>query len=228
MSVHIKQKQTGGGSSSVSFKFLVLGDQYVGKTSVLERYVNNQFKSNYLVTIGMDKRFKRLEVNSTNIDIFITDTAGEERFRSLTKMFYKGADGILLGFSLTEPKTLESVNYWVDQIYQNNGKNQNVSIVLFGNKSDDVQNIKVTKDEIDKIKEKYNLEYFETSAKENHNIKEVFEYLTKMTIKNKGFLEKIGLGPEASFNEIIIKEKENQKLEATYNPNANRKKKKCC
>lgn len=219
------RQKADGASQTLSFKFLVLGDQYVGKTSVLERYVLNQFKSNYLVTIGMDKRFKRLEVNGVNVDIFITDTAGEERFRSLTKMFYKGADGILLGFSLTEPKTLESVNYWVDQIYQNNGKNQNVSIVLFGNKCDDVQNIKVKEEEINEIKTKYNLTYFPTSAKENHNVKNVFEYLTKMTIVKKGLLEKVGLSNEAKLEDINIIEKENQKLEQTVNIAPKKKKK---
>ena len=68
--------------SNRSYKFLVLGDKMVGKTSVLERYVNRTFKENYLMTIGMDKRFKRLEVNNKDVDIFITDTAGQERYRS--------------------------------------------------------------------------------------------------------------------------------------------------
>lgn len=228
MSVHIRQTLKPDNNTTLSFKFLVLGDQYVGKTSVLERYVNNQFKANYLVTIGMDKRFKRLEANNTNIDIFITDTAGQERFRSLTKMFYKGADGILLGFSLTEPKTLESVNYWVEQIYQNSGKNQNISILLFGNKCDDKNNIKVTEEEIEVIRKKHNLVYFETSAKNNQNIKEIFEYLTKLTIINKNLISKIGLKPNSTINDITIIEKDNQKLETNFSNKKTRKKKGCC
>ncbi len=220
----IQVKQTGQNVSSISLKFLVLGEQYVGKTSVLERYVNNQFKTNYLVTIGMDKRFKRLEVNGKNVDIFITDTAGQERFRSLTKMFYKGADGILLGFSLTEAKTLESVNYWIDQINQNSG---NVSVVLFGNKSDDKENIKVKDEDIKEIKEKYNLDYFATSAKENFNIKELFEYLTKLTLKKKGLFGQLGLSDDIPFDQISIQQKENQRLEQTYTYKT-KKKKKCC
>ena len=66
--------------TNLSYKFLILGDQMVGKTSVIERYVNNSFKGNYLTTIGMDKKFKRLEINNTDVDVFITYTAGEERF----------------------------------------------------------------------------------------------------------------------------------------------------
>ena len=199
--------------SNLSYKFLVLGDQMVGKTSVLERYVNNTFKANYLTTIGMDKRFKRLEVNNTDVDVFITDTAGEERFRSLTKMFYKGADGIFVGFSLLDPKTLESINYWIEQINENCSKEYPISLVLFGNKCDDKENIKVKKEEIDAIKNKYDLTYFETSAKDNINIQNLFEYLIKTTIKKRGNLKNIGLPEDASLDDIKITIKENQKLE---------------
>ena len=199
--------------SNLSYKFLVLGDQLVGKTSVLERYVNNTFKANYLTTIGMDKRFKRLEVNNTDVDVFITDTAGEERFRSLTKMFYKGADGIFVGFSLLDPKTLESINYWIQQINENCSKEYPISLVLFGNKCDDKENIKVKKEEIDAIKNKYDLTYFETSAKDNINIQNLFEYLIKTTIKKRGNLKNIGLPEDASLDDIKITIKENQKLE---------------
>jgi len=199
--------------SNLSYKFLVLGDQMVGKTSVLERYVNNTFKANYLTTIGMDKRFKRLEINNTDVDVFITDTAGEERFRSLTKMFYKGADGIFVGFSLLDPKTLESINYWIQQINENCSKEYPISLVLFGNKCDDKENIKVKQEEIDAIKNKYDLTYFETSAKDNINIQNLFEYLIKTTIKKRGNLKNIGLPEDASLDDIKITIKENQKLE---------------
>ena len=211
--------------TNLSYKFLVLGDQMVGKTSVLERYINRTFKENYLLTIGMDKRFKRLEINNTDVDIFITDTAGQERFRSLTKMFYKGADGILIGFSLTEAKTLESVNYWINEINQNCSKEYPISLVLFGNKCDDKENIQVKPEKIEEIKNKYNLMYFETSAKDNINIQNVFEYLTKITIIKRGNLPNIGLKEGATIDDIIIQEKENQKLEVKITKT---KKKKFC
>ena len=200
--------------TNLSYKFLILGDKMVGKTSVLERYVNNTFKTNYLTTIGMDKRFKRLEINNKDVDVFFTDTAGEERFRSLTKMFYKDADGIFIGFSLTEKNTLESINYWVEQIDQNcNNKGKDLSLVLFGNKCDDKENIQVKQEDIDVIKSKHNLTYFETSAKDNINIQNLFEFLIKSTIINKGDLKSIGLPENASIDDIKINIKENQKLE---------------
>ena len=98
----------------LQFKFLILGEGAIGKSSIIERYWNNSFSGNYLATIGVDVRKKRLEINNHDIDIAINDTAGQERFRSITKMFYKGADGILVGFDLTEPNTLEQVNFWIE------------------------------------------------------------------------------------------------------------------
>ena len=219
----LKQKESFSGN--ITYKFLVLGDQMVGKTSVLERYINRTFKSNYLLTIGMDKRFKRLEINNVDVDIHITDTAGQERFRSLTKMFYKGADGILIGFSLTDSKSLQSINYWINEINENCSKDYPISLVLFGNKCDDKQNFQVSKEEIDKIVNEYKLTYFETSAKDNINITKIFEYLTKLTIIKRGNLKNIGLPEGASLDDIIIKEKENQKLEIVQ---TKRKKKKFC
>ena len=206
-------KQKDSFSGNLTYKFLVLGDQMVGKTSVLERYINRTFKSNYLLTIGMDKRFKRLEVNNVDVDIHITDTAGQERFRSLTKMFYKGADGILIGFSLTDSKSLNSINYWINEINENCSKDYPISLVLFGNKCDDKDNYQVSQEEIDKIVNEFKLPYFETSAKDNINITNIFEYLTKLTIQKKGNLKNIGLPEGAPLDQIIIKEKENQKLE---------------
>ena len=197
----------------------------VGKTSILERYINNSFKSNYILTIGMDKRVKRLEINKTDVDISITDTAGQERFRSITKMFYKGADGILLGFSLTEPKSLDSVNYWIKEINDNCSKSYPISLILFGNKCDCKDNIKVKPEDIEVIKKKYNLEYYETSAKENINVKKVFEDLTKITIIKRGHLKNLGLKSDATINDIVITEKENQRFEVKKQIP---KKKKCC
>ncbi len=121
---------------ALPLKLLVLGESNIGKTSVIERYVTNCFKNNYLATIGIDVRKKRLEINKCDIDVTIIDTAGQERFRSITKMFYKDADGILLGFALTNKNTFEQVNYWIEQIEANKNKDFPVNLVLFGNKCD--------------------------------------------------------------------------------------------
>ena len=207
------------------FKFLILGESSVGKTSIIEKYVNNTFNENYLVTIGMDIRYKRIEINNCDINIVINDTAGQERFRSMTKMVYKGADGILLGFDLTNKDTFNKVNYWIGQIEDNKNKDYPISLVLFGNKCDKKEQIVVNDDDIESLKRQYNLEFFATSAKDGTNVQEAFEYLIKKTIKDQGLFGKIGLSPNISFDDIVIKVKEDQKIEAKHVPK--KKKKKC-
>ncbi len=213
-------------SKSIQFKFLVLGEGKIGKTSLIERYINKTFKSNYIATIGMDIRRKRLEINNKEVDISITDTAGQERFRSITKMFYKGADGILVGFDLTDRNTFEQVNYWISQIEENSSKDYPISLVLFGNKCDNVENIKVSEEDIEKLKEKYKLTFYKTSAKDGTNVQNAFQHLTKITLKTRGLLSKIGLPENTKIEDIIITEKENQKLE--FKPTPKRKKKSKC
>ena len=212
---------------TIAFKFLVLGEGRIGKTCLIERYVSKSFKENYIATIGMDIRTKRLEINNTDINISITDTAGQERFRSLTKMFYKGADGILVGFDLTDPNTLEQVNYWIQQIDLNKSRDYPISLILFGNKCDCEK--KVKDEDINKIIDNYKIPYFETSAKDGTNVQKIFEHLTKITLKSRGFLARIGLPAETPIEEINIIEKENQKIEFKKIPSNNKKKKeKCC
>ena len=221
MSIHIKNSS----NDKLSFKFLTLGDSKIGKTSILERYVNRTFSDNYLVTIGMDIRIKRLSVNNNDVDIRITDTAGQERFRSISKMQYKDADGILIGFALNDKKTFESISYWIEQIFENKGKDSDVSLVIFGNKCDDKNNIVVNKEDINQITTKYGLEYFETSAKENINVQNLFEYLVKITLIKKGHLKDIGLKENASLGEINIVERENQNIKPKKQRRKERKKK---
>ena len=199
-------------------KFLVLGESTIGKSCLIERYINNTFKENYIATIGMDIRQKRLDIN--NIDVFLTinDTAGQERFRSLTKMVYKNTDGILVGFDLTKPKTLEQVEFWINQIESNKTKDSSISLVLFGNKCDMKEEIQVKEEDIEKIKEKYNLRYYETSAKDGTNVQNIFEYLAKIVLKSRGFLENVNI------DEINVEEKELPKIETKKTNKKNGKK----
>ena len=217
-------KMKGEQGKSLQLKILVLGEGRIGKTCLIERYVNRTFKENYIATIGMDIRNKKLEINKRDFNITINDTAGQERFRSLTKMFYKGADGILVGFDLTEPKTLQLVDFWIQEIEINKSKEHPISLVLFGNKCDDKENIKVKQEDIKKMQEKHKLEYFETSAKDGTNVRTIFEHLTKITLKSRGFLTKIGLPEDTPLEEINIIEKEDHKIEVGKKTHKKKKK----
>ena len=176
----------------LKLNFILLGEERIWKTSLIDRYISNFYIENHLGTIGMDIRSKVLEINDTYINISITDTPGNERFRSLTRMYYKDTDGFLIGIDLTEQSTLEQVNYWIRDVEKNRNKEYPISWVLFGNKCDDKENIKVKEEDIKKIQDKYNIKYFETSAKIGTNVNSLFEYLVKLTFKIKGILNKIG------------------------------------
>ena len=142
-------------------------------------------------------------------------------------MFYKSADGILIGFDLTQKKSFEEVNYWIEQIEANKNKEYPVSILLFGNKCDMKEQIVVNDDDIESIKKQYNLQYFSTSAKDGTNVQNAFEYLTKTIIKAKGLLEKLGLSPDIPIDDIDIKSKEIQKIEVKHFPKKKKKKPNC-
>jgi small GTP-binding protein len=87
---------------NVNLKYLVVGDSGVGKTSILVRYCEDNFQTDYLSTIGVDFKIKRIELNNHQVTLNIWDTAGQERFRNITKSFYKGAHGIVLAYSIID------------------------------------------------------------------------------------------------------------------------------
>lgn len=89
-------------SKGITLKYIVIGDSGVGKTNLLVRYCEDTFHSDYLSTIGVDFKIKRIEYEGQQVTLNIWDTAGQERFRNITKSFYKGAHGIILTYSITD------------------------------------------------------------------------------------------------------------------------------
>jgi len=98
---------------NITLKYLVVGDSGVGKTSLLVRYCEDSFQSDYLSTIGVDFKIKRIELEGCQVTLNIWDTAGQERFRNITKSFYKGAHGIVLTYSITDPNSFAHIESWI-------------------------------------------------------------------------------------------------------------------
>ena len=117
-----------------TLKYLVVGDSGVGKTSLLVRYCENTFQTDYLSTIGVDFKIKRIECKGLNVTLNIWDTAGQERFKNITKSFYKGAHGIVLTYSITDPNSYMHIEKWVEQIRESG--NENIVMILVGSKRD--------------------------------------------------------------------------------------------
>ena len=160
-----------------AFKILLLGDSSVGKTCFLKRYTDSTFQDAYLSTIGFDFKYKfvTLEEGKT-VKVQLWDTAGEERFRTIAKSYYKGAHGIVLIYDVTNRKTYDNIRKWMNQIKDDSSSN--ISIILVANKIDCENEFRqVTKEEGEVLAKNNNLPIFEASAKDNINVEESFKYL---------------------------------------------------
>ena len=174
----------------VTFKILTIGESGVGKTCILRRFVENKFLKNHLATIGIDFKTKTLTINNQEIKLKIWDTAGQERFRNITTQYYKGADGIVLVYDVTDDASYEKIRDWMDQILSNTQKDD-IGLVLLGNKCD-MEPRSVTEEQGNKLAEELKISYFETSALTGQGIKEAFEQLTRDIMKKKGVGENTG------------------------------------
>ena len=166
-------------TEDIVYKVLLLGDSTVGKTCFLLRYCDKTFQDAHLSTIGLDYRVKTMTLkNNKNIKLQIWDTAGQDRFRAITKNYYKGANGIILIYDVTNLQTYENVKNWITQIREET--NPNVVIYLAGNKIDIPQEERAVKTEEGKeIADEYKLQFKETSAKDGINVNEVFQELVE-------------------------------------------------
>ena len=156
------------GDTNHTFKILTIGESGVGKTCILRRFVENKFLKNHLATIGIDFKTKSITVQGIQIKLKIWDTAGQERFRNITNQYYKGADGIVLVFDVTDQKSFDKIREWMNQITVNTSSND-IGLVLLGNKCDAEPRV-IQKSDGEKMAEELGVKYFETSAMNGTNI----------------------------------------------------------
>ena len=161
-------------SIKVNFSIILVGDSHVGKTSILKKFIDDEFNEETKCTISVDFRCKNLKIDKNlYASLKIFDTAGQEKYRSLTKSYYKQAQGIILVFDLTNEISFSKLNKWINEINENT---ENVVIILVGNKADSSDR-KVDKINADNYAKERNIKYIETSAKEGTNILLLFEEL---------------------------------------------------
>ncbi|EAY10959.1 small GTP-binding protein, putative [Trichomonas vaginalis G3] len=163
--------------NSYTFKFLLVGDQAVGKTSLVHRLCRNTYSDNSEETVGVEFMPYNLNIDKTQIKLQIWDTAGQEQYRSLAKAYFRNAVGVVLFFAINDHLSFQHLETWLNDIRSLCHKN--CRILLVGSKIDLIEERKITKDEIQKFVENFDLEYIETSAKENTNIKETFYKLAQ-------------------------------------------------
>eukprot|EP00828_Plagiopyla_frontata_P008545 TRINITY_DN14278_c0_g1_i2.p2 TRINITY_DN14278_c0_g1~~TRINITY_DN14278_c0_g1_i2.p2 ORF type:complete len:225 (-),score=44.82 TRINITY_DN14278_c0_g1_i2:149-823(-) len=169
------------------FKIVIIGNSGVGKSSILMRFTDDQFKDSYLATIGVDFRFKTIEIDEKKVKLQIWDTAGQERFRTITSAYYKGADGIIIVFDSTNEQSFTDIeSYWLNEL--NNYAEKNVELLLLGNKSDLNEEKVIKQERAQDLAQQKNLAYFETSAKTADCIQNAFSHLANTLILKKQIL----------------------------------------
>jgi len=161
-----------------TLKIITLGEATVGKTSIIRRYIHNIFEENNLSTIGLNFSFKQVKLKSgKNINIKLIDTAGQEKYRSLAKSYFKNVDIVLFVFALDDQNSFDNMINWINLFNENHNGKEGIPRYLIGNKADKEK--KVQKDMIDQFINQNKIKYYETSAKNNTGIDELFQELSE-------------------------------------------------
>ena len=159
------------------YKIIIIGDSGVGKSNILGRYLNKEFKHDTKSTVGVEFGSKQLKVEGVNIKLQIWDTAGEERYRAITSAYYKGSKGCFIVYDITSEVSFENVEKWYEEIRKSAEKE--ISVILVGNKCD-LENERKVSIEMGQNKAKnLNCPFFETSALNNTNIVTVFQNISE-------------------------------------------------
>ncbi|XP_058510099.1 ras-related protein Rab-35 [Solea solea] len=200
------------------FKLLIIGDSNVGKSSLLLRFADSSFSGSYITTIGVDFKIRTVDIDGERVKLQIWDTAGQERFRTITSTYYRNTHGVIVVYDVTNPESFVNVKRWLNEISQNC---DNVCKILVGNKNDDPSRKQVDTQDAMRFGESVGVRVFETSAKENINVEEMFMTFTRMVLRAK----------KQSQNRA---EREREREKDTVNINAQRDRerrkrgKKCC
>ena len=167
----------------ITFKIITIGSSGVGKTSILKRYVYNTFDQNSSATLGMNFAFKDIFLkNNKKVKLKLIDTAGQEKYRSLSKSYFKNTDGVLFVFALNSLETFNDIKESI-QLFIDNNNNDKIPKFLIGNKCD--LKSEVDKEKIDAfLKEYENYAYKAVSAAIDDGIDDLFAELAERIFKN--------------------------------------------
>ncbi|OMJ79838.1 hypothetical protein SteCoe_20034 [Stentor coeruleus] len=154
------------------FKLLLIGDSGVGKSSLLLRFADNTYTESFIATIGVDFKIKTIDVESKVIKLQIWDTAGQEKFRTITSSYYRGAHGVIVVYDVTNRETFNNVKNWMGEISRY--ASENVNRLLIGNKCDCDTKRAVSTEEGKEFADSLGIPFMETSAKTSSNVEQSF------------------------------------------------------
>ena len=158
--------------SQTNYKIIMVGESGAGKTTIVQRLVYGVFNEDLTATIGVEFKSCTIKANGKNVKLQIWDTAGQEKFRSVAKSYFRNAIGALIVFDLTSMKSFDSVIEWLSDVQTLSHPNS--VVILVGNKCDLTDKRSVSRKEAEALAERNNILYFETSAKDGTLINEIF------------------------------------------------------
>ncbi|XP_063250187.1 EF-hand calcium-binding domain-containing protein 4B isoform X2 [Prinia subflava] len=185
------------------FKIIFVGNSSVGKTSFLRRFCEDRFFPGTAATVGVDYNVRTVTVDHTQVALQLWDTAGQERYRSITKQFFRKADGVIVMYDITAKDTFTAVKQWLISIEEATG--ENVPVLLLGNKTDNEKEREVPMGMGDHLAKDYNLIFYECSAYSGYNVEKSVLHLAR-----------------------ILKEHEDKVKEKTIELQSDANKKSCC
>ena len=162
---------------------MTLGNSEVGKTCFILKYTENFFQELYLTTVGIDFKIKNETINNKQYKLFLYDTTGQEKYKSIALNIIKNAQGIILMYDITNKKSFESIPEWIRSI--KDAKGDNFPMILLGNKLDKEDIRIVSEKEGKELAKEYNMQFFETSNKDGTNIQEAGLALVNEILKNQ-------------------------------------------
>lgn len=205
-------------TKELNIKLTIIGDSDVGKTTLIYTYTENNFNEEITPTVGLDNKVKKLNIHGLQANIQIWDTAGQEKYDSLTKQLYNNTDGVILVFDLTNNNSFIHIKNWIKKIGSN--CDHEIKKLLVGNKVDMKDKIKVQKKDIYELCKENRLKYNDVSAKENINVEKAFETIINSIIGKKSVEELIA--------DYGIKEQHISLSGSGLNTMTGQTKKKCC
>ncbi|XP_033986162.1 ras-related protein Rab-3D-like [Trematomus bernacchii] len=186
------------------FKLLIIGNSSVGKTSFLFRFADDSFTSAFVSTVGIDFKVKTIYRNDKRVKLQIWDTAGQERYRTITTAYYRGAMGFLLMYDITCQESFCAVQDWATQIKTYSWGN--AQVVLVGNKLDLEEDRQVPTEDAHRLASELGFHFFEASAKDNINVKQVFDKLVDVICEKMSESVNGESSSSANQNEAGLKE----------------------
>ena len=164
------------------FKIVLIGDSSVGKTNILSKYISDEYDPDTQATIGVELSTKNYTFDNNEVKVQIWDTAGQEKYRSITSSYYKGAHGCLLVYDITRKATFENIDKWLAEIKLSS--NNEINMILIGNKCDLEDKREVSIEEAQNKAKLLNMAFMETSALNGTNVEKAFNELVNNVYQN--------------------------------------------